>query len=71
MPRIGKSTFSQAQRPITSTLRKNCDLWWDAYSLVLTNDVIVEDYPRAPLWDRMAEELEKWGDRERFVGSVK
>jgi hypothetical protein len=71
IPKIGKSTLAQAQSPITSTLRKNCDLWWDGYSLVLTNGVIVENYPAAPLGDRMAEELEKWGDRFPFVGQIK
>jgi hypothetical protein len=46
-------------------------VWWDGYSLALTNGVIVENYPPSPQGERLVPELEKWGDRYPFVGGVK
>jgi hypothetical protein len=68
---VGKSWLAQEQSPMTTTLRKSCDGWWDGYSLALTNGVIVENYPPSPQGERLASELAKWGDRYPFVGSVK
>jgi hypothetical protein len=59
-PGVGKSELAQAQSPITTTLRKNCDVWWDGYSLALTNGVIVENCPPIPQGERLVPELEKW-----------
>jgi hypothetical protein len=56
---------------MTTTLNKTRDPWWDAYSLALTNGVIVENYPPAPEGDRLAAELKSWGDRYPFMGGVK
>jgi Ras-related C3 botulinum toxin substrate 1 len=70
-PAIGKSRFAAQQSPVRSTLRKNCDAIWDGYSLAMTDHVIVENFPAAPEGDQLVSELEKWGDRYPFVGTVR
>jgi hypothetical protein len=71
VPGVGKSQWAAEQSPRTTTLKKTRDHWWDGYSLLLTNGVIVENYPPAPEGERLAQELENWGDRHPFVAGVK
>jgi hypothetical protein len=46
-------------------------VWWDGYSLALTNGVIVENYPPFPQGETLVPELEKSGERYPFVDGVK
>jgi hypothetical protein len=70
-PGVGKTLLARQQSALGSTLHKNCDVWWDGYSLTLTSGVIIENYPAAPAGDRLAQELQKWGDRYPFSGQIK
>jgi hypothetical protein len=71
VPGIGKSWLARQQNGTGTTLWKNCDIWWDGYSLALTGGVIVENSRAVPVGDQLVQELEKWGDRYPFVGQVK
>jgi hypothetical protein len=68
---VGKSRWAADQSPMTTTLKKTHDHWWDGYSLALTSGVIVENYPPAPDGDRLAAEVKHWGDRAPFQAGVK
>jgi hypothetical protein len=68
---VGKSQWAAEQSPMTTTLKKTRDHWWDGYSLALTNGVIVENFPPSPEGDRLAAELRNWGDRYPFPAGVK
>jgi hypothetical protein len=70
VPSIGKSWLARQQSRTGTTLWKNCDIWWDGYSLALTGGVIVENYQAAPVGDQLVQELEKC-DQSPFVGQVK
>jgi hypothetical protein len=68
---VGKSQWAAEASPMTTTLKKTRDHWWERYSLALTNGVIIENYPPAPEGDRLPAELKDWGDRYPFLGGVK
>jgi hypothetical protein len=70
-PGVGKSQWAAEQSPMTTTLKKTRDDWWDGDSLALINGGIVENYPPSPEGDRLAAELKNGGDRYPFLGGVK
>jgi hypothetical protein len=70
-PRVRKSHLARRQSAVeTTTLPKDCDGWWDGTLPPPPSGVIIENFPAGPTDDRLAPELEQWGDSYKFVGRV-
>lgn len=70
-PGIGKSKWATNQIDIRYQFKKNCNKWWDGYSLISHKAVIIEDYPCLPQGNLLVQYLKIWGDRYCFQGECK
>jgi hypothetical protein len=53
-----------------TTLKKNRDISWGGYSLMLAHGVVNENYMRAPAREALGPELTMWAGPDPFVGQV-
>ena len=70
-PGVGKSRWAASNGEYSEIFKKNCNKWWDGYSILNTKIVIIEDYPCAPQGNMLVQHMKIWGDRYPFEGECK
>lgn len=70
-PGVGKSRWAASNGEYSEIFKKNCNKWWDGYSILNTKIVILEDYPCAPQGNMLVQHMKIWGDRYPFEGECK
>lgn len=70
-PGVGKSRIARSGKELWRIYNKPWNKWWNGFNQDITERVVIDDWPCAPMGDALVQLLKIWGDRYPFTAEIK